>query len=266
MKKIKTNLGCKDCGQLVHQWVGRCPGCGEWNTIDEVVVQKNRSLVTGPKYLRLSEIKEKKQKGFKSKYLNIDSVFGGGFFSGSVCLISGEPGIGKSSFLLQLSESLLNNNENLKVLYVTGEESLQEISNKCRRLKVQNQDLFISNEIYLEDIQAQIEELKPEILIIDSVQMISSYGIQASLGGVTQLREVTSELIKLTKSLDMISFLVGHVNKSSVVAGPKTLEHMVDIVANLGFEGERRTISITKNRFASLVSGVPIALNLEKVF
>lgn len=263
MKKFKLNLGCIECDHRVYQWVGQCPGCGEWNTISEV--SRNTPLyptANKTSYVRISDIKERVLPKYKSNFLDIDQAFGGGFQPGSVSLISGEPGVGKSSLLLQMSENLLKQNKKLKVLYVTGEESLYEISLKCKRLNVANNELYISNENYLEEIKHQLNDLKPDILIIDSVQMISSFELQASMGGTTQLREVTSELIKLTKSLEMVSFLVGHVNKSSILAGPKTLEHMVDIVVHLKLENNKRSISVSKNRFAPLVKEMPVPMNL----
>lgn len=263
MKKFKLNLGCIECDQRVYRWVGQCPGCGEWNTISELSPVSSFTIqASTPSYVRVSEIKERTLPKYKTNFLDIDAAFGGGFQPGSVCLISGEPGVGKSSLLLQMSEHLLTQNKDLKVLYVTGEESQFEISLKCKRLNVKNQELYISNENYLEEIKLQLDDLKPNILIVDSVQMISSFELQASIGGTTQLREVTSELIKLTKSLDMVSFLVGHVNKSSILAGPKTLEHMVDIVVHLKLENNKRSISVSKNRYAPLVSEMPVPMNL----
>ncbi|MFK8039112.1 MAG: DNA repair protein RadA [Crocinitomicaceae bacterium] len=258
MAKVKTSYFCQNCGAQSPQWVGKCNACGEWNTFVEEVLEpstsrkipfstdKDKRIV---KPQRLTEITATKENRIQLKDQELNRVLGGGLVLGSLVLFGGEPGIGKSTLLLQLAVS----QPELKVLYVSGEESEQQISMRANRLGRLNENCFILTETSTQNIFIQIQELRPDFLIIDSIQTLQSPIIESSPGSISQIRECTSELLKFAKETDTPVFLIGHITKEGALAGPKVLEHMVDTV--LHFEGDRnhfyRLLRSVKNRFGS---------------
>lgn len=258
MAKQKTAFFCKDCGTQSPKWQGKCPGCGEWNTlVEEVLVsieghnweeEKNIKL-SKSKPVLIDEIKIDHEQRIKTNDHELDRVLGGGLVSGSVVLIGGEPGIGKSTLLLQIALQLSSRN----ILYVSGEESEQQIKMRAQRIGRQSSSLYILTETNLNAIFNQIKSLKPSILIIDSIQTMFTDKIEAAPGSISQVRQCTAELMKYAKKTNTSIFLIGHITKEGSLAGPKILEHMVDTV--IQFEGDRhlsyRILRTTKNRFGS---------------
>jgi len=256
MAKTKTSFFCQNCGYKSGRWLGKCPSCGGWNTfIEEVETPKVKSrnvlnfLSSGGKPVPITQAEEVQYIRFPSGIAVFDNALGGGLVKGQVFLIAGEPGIGKSTLLLQLSHSLAK--EGKKVLYVSGEESVNQIYLRAKRLKALNENLTVFSETLLEKIEDWVEELNPEVLILDSVQTVFSGELESSAGSVSQVREVTYRITELAKRKEITAFVVGHVNKEGQIAGPKVLEHIVDTV--LQFEGERgsfyRILKVVKNRF-----------------
>lgn len=258
MAKLKTTYFCQNCGAQSPQWVGKCSSCNEWNTFVEEVVEKTdkRKIPFSSekdrrvmKPQRLTEIKPHKEDRILLKDQELNRVLGGGIVPGSLILFGGEPGIGKSTLLLQLAVS----QPSLKVLYVSGEESEQQISMRAERLGKLNENCFVLTESSTQNIFRQIEDIQPDLLIIDSIQTLQSPVIESSPGSISQIRECTSELLKFAKETATPVFLIGHITKEGALAGPKVLEHMVDTV--LHFEGDRnhfyRLIRSVKNRFGS---------------
>lgn len=261
MAKIKTRYVCEECGHSEPKWAGRCPGCGEWNSLQKEAVvptkatdkpsrraQQSRKIT---KPVKLSELKLVEHPRAGTGISELDRVLGGGVVPGSVVLVGGEPGIGKSTLLLQVAGTL--SREGRKVLYCSGEESLTQIGLRGKRLGVTDDDLLLLTETRLEELLRQVEEVQPDVLIVDSVQTLATAQITSAPGSVSQLREVTSALTQLSKDGGPASFLVGHVTKDGNIAGPKLLEHMVDTV--LYFEGRHgmpfRILRAVKNRFGS---------------
>ena len=254
--KSKTVFLCSNCGNETPKWAGRCPACGQWNTLEEYtptpaaktagVSSVRRTAVAK----RLSEVTTDETLRFTTGMSELDRVLGGGAVKGSLVLVSGAPGIGKSTLLLQICEHILREQT---VLYVSGEESEQQLKLRAQRLGVQGDGLFLLCETNLDEILAAAERLKPDLLITDSVQTLFSEDKPASPGSVTQVRECTMRLMQYCKSSGVTVFLVGHINKEGAIAGPKVLEHMVDCV--LYFEGESHTsyrlLRAAKNRFGS---------------
>ena len=254
--KSKTVFLCSNCGNETPKWAGRCPACGQWNTLEEYtptpaaktagVSSVRRSAVAK----RLSEVTTDETLRFTTGMSELDRVVGGGAVKGSLVLVSGAPGIGKSTLLLQICEHILREQT---VLYVSGEESEQQLKLRAQRLGVQGDGLFLLCETNLDEILAAAERLKPDLLITDSVQTLFSEDKPASPGSVTQVRDCTMRLMQYCKSSGVTVFLVGHINKEGAIAGPKVLEHMVDCV--LYFEGESHTsyrlLRAAKNRFGS---------------
>lgn len=254
--KSKTVFLCSNCGNETPKWAGRCPACGQWNTLEEYtptpaaktagVSSVRRSAVAK----RLSEVTTDETLRFTTGMSELDRVLGGGAVKGSLVLVSGAPGIGKSTLLLQICEHILREQT---VLYVSGEESEQQLKLRAQRLGVQGDGLFLLCETNLDEILAAAERLKPDLLITDSVQTLYSEDKPASPGSVTQVRDCTMRLMQYCKSSGVTVFLVGHINKEGAIAGPKVLEHMVDCV--LYFEGESHTsyrlLRAAKNRFGS---------------
>lgn len=254
--KSKTVFLCSNCGNETPKWAGRCPACGQWNTLEEYtptpaaktagVSSVRRSAVAK----RLSEVTTDETLRFTTGMSELDRVLGGGAVKGSLVLVSGAPGIGKSTLLLQICEHILREQT---VLYVSGEESEQQLKLRAQRLGVQGDGLFLLCETNLDEILAAAERLKPDLLITDSVQTLFSEDKPASPGSVTQVRDCTMRLMQYCKSSGVTVFLVGHINKEGAIAGPKVLEHMVDCV--LYFEGESHTsyrlLRAAKNRFGS---------------
>jgi DNA repair protein RadA/Sms len=260
MAKSKSVFFCQSCGYQTAKWLGNCPSCGEWNTFVEEVVEKNSSKPdwkqssTGStrsnKPIPIDQIEKNADVRISSKDEELNRVLGGGIVPGSIVLIGGEPGIGKSTLLLQLALNL----KNLKILYISGEESEQQI--KMRAMRMQNiepSNCFILTETSTQNIFKQIEQLAPQIVIVDSIQTLHSAHIESTPGSVSQIRECTAELLRFAKETNTPVFLVGHITKDGSIAGPKILEHMVDTV--LQFEGDRhhtyRILRSIKNRFGS---------------
>ena len=249
--KDKSVYICQSCGSRSPKWMGRCPNCGEWNTMIEEVEEEAPSEVSFP---ASDPVLYKDIKEFASPRITVDiedfnKVLGGGVVPGSVVLIGGEPGIGKSTLLLQVSRSLAQAGES--VLYVSGEESLEQVKLRGDRLGVRDGALYLLSETALERIVAQAERLKPKALVVDSVQTVFSAKMSSSPGTISQVREVANQVFRFAKRNQIPAFLVGHITKEGSLAGPKSLEHMVDVV--LLFEGERdhshRVLRALKNRF-----------------
>lgn len=261
MAKIKTSYFCQNCGAQSAKWIGKCPACGEWNTYVEEVVQREEvtptsvwkvgssSAQVANKPKPIADISYQEQQRIITQDQELNRVLGGGIVPGSMVLIGGEPGIGKSTLMLQIALSL----SGLRVLYVSGEESEQQIKMRAERLMAQTADAFILTETGTQNIFKQIELVRPQVLIIDSIQTLHSSFIEAGAGSVSQVRECTAELLKFAKESGTPVFLIGHITKEGNLAGPKILEHMVDTV--LQFEGDRhmtyRILRTTKNRFGS---------------
>ncbi|RNL93969.1 DNA repair protein RadA [Sinomicrobium pectinilyticum] len=259
MAKVKTSYFCQNCGAQYAKWQGQCTSCREWNTIVEEVIQKeeksswkqgttpsNNKRVSKP--LRINEITRSEENRLSSGDHEFDRVLGGGIVPGSVVLLGGEPGIGKSTLLLQIALQL-----SYKTLYVSGEESQSQIKMRAERIYPNSENCYILTETKTQNIFKQIESTAPDILVIDSIQTLHSDYIESSAGSISQIRECTAELIKFAKETDTPVILIGHITKEGNIAGPKILEHMVDTV--LQFEGDRnyvyRILRALKNRFGS---------------
>ncbi|MDD3222120.1 MAG: DNA repair protein RadA [Clostridia bacterium] len=257
MAKGKMVFYCQSCGYESTKWMGQCPGCREWNTfVEEPVIassskQQKASGGRREEPTLLSQVSGENSSRTSSGIREFDRVLGGGIVSGSMVLVGGDPGIGKSTLLLQIC--LLMAAEKRKVLYISGEESLQQIKLRADRLEKSSGDLMMLCETDLERIQEVIERTKPEMVIIDSIQTMCKGDVSSAPGSVTQVRESTGAFMKIAKTMGVTVFIVGHVTKEGVVAGPRVLEHMVDTV--LYFEGERhaayRILRSVKNRFGS---------------
>lgn len=258
MAKVKTQFVCQNCGYSSPRFLGRCPNCGEWNTLVEEKVQssvdrKSRVSMNGTtvKPTKIGEIKMGQTPRVKTNMRELNRVLGGGIVPGSLILIGGDPGIGKSTLLLQVSGQL--NQTGGSVLYVSGEESATQIKMRADRLHVAGDQFYVYPETDMSSIRATIEELKPDYVVIDSVQTMSEPDVASAIGSVAQIREVTAELMQIGKTNNITIFIVGHVTKGGAIAGPKILEHMVDTV--LYFEGDLhhtyRILRSQKNRFGS---------------
>ncbi|MGQ8337325.1 DNA repair protein RadA [Sunxiuqinia sp. A32] len=255
MAKVKTVYICQNCGSNSPKWVGRCPNCGEWNTyIEEIEVKETKNqlpsrMASGAKPQKLNEVGEEHIQRIDCKNLELNRVLGGGLVPGSLVLIGGEPGIGKSTLVLQLALDL----NHKKILYVSGEESIQQIKIRANRLKRENDNCYFLSETSLENILTHCEHLEPEMMVIDSIQTVSTSHIESSPGTVSQIRECTNGILKFAKERRIPVILIGHITKEGSLAGPKVLEHMVDTV--LQFEGENqylyRILRSIKNRFGS---------------
>ncbi|MEE3380196.1 MAG: DNA repair protein RadA [Lachnospiraceae bacterium] len=254
-KGTKTLFYCKECGNESSKWLGQCPVCHEWNTFVEAEVTKSSQKVEKAlmerKPSHLSEIQMEEEKRISTHMEEMDRVLGGGIVRGSLVLVGGDPGIGKSTLLLQTCHRLCA--DDLSLLYISGEESLQQIRMRADRIGEFNDHLALLAETNLEIIDGVIRKEKPDIVIIDSIQTMYSDGVDSAPGSVSQVRESTAMLMKLAKGLGVTVFVVGHVTKEGTVAGPRVLEHMVDTV--LYFEGDRhasyRILRAVKNRFGS---------------
>lgn len=253
--KIKTTFICTNCGQHFAKWNGRCTACGEWNTLEETIIEEEKRNtssrnVSSVKAMPISEISFNDEKRIFTGIDELDRVLGGGVVNGSVILLSGDPGIGKSTILLQVGA---NFPADKKILYVSGEESINQIKLRAERLSVNNPNLYIMAETDTNLICDYISETKPDLIIIDSIQTMQINEIASSAGSVLQVRESTNMFLRVCKEQNIPVFIVGHVNKSGDIAGPKILEHIVDTV--LYFEGERnqsyRILRAIKNRYGS---------------
>ncbi|MBO5037513.1 MAG: DNA repair protein RadA [Clostridia bacterium] len=257
--KTKTIYVCSECGAASPKWSGKCPECGAWNTLNEEIVSEKpeksvkktaASAVNGNIPVKLKEITGKEEARMSTGIGELDRVLGGGIVKGSLVLVSGEPGIGKSTILLQICEQL---GESISILYVSGEESPKQLRLRADRLGVKSENLFILAQTDIETICEQAAEKNPGLVIIDSIQTMSHESVSSAPGSVSQVRECTAALMRFAKSKEIPVFIVGHVNKEGSIAGPKVMEHMVDAV--LYFEGERnieyRMLRAVKNRFGS---------------
>lgn len=249
--KSKVSFICQNCGFQSPKWLGRCPGCGEWNSLIEEIEDETSVEWSFPAAdpILIEEIKEASKSRIRTGIKELNQVLGGGVVAGSLVLIGGEPGIGKSTLLLQVSRDFAAGGD--KVLYVSGEESQEQIKLRGERLGIKNEEVYILAETNLERILTQAEKLKPKIFILDSVQTVFSSKLSSSPGNISQVREVTNQVFRFAKKNEVPSFLIGHITKEGSLAGPKSLEHMVDVV--LYFEGERdhshRVLRALKNRF-----------------
>lgn len=256
MAKIKTSFFCQNCGTQYAKWQGQCNACKEWNTIVEEVIQKEEKsswkptseVKKAPKPLKVTEIDSSEEVRMNTLDGELNRVLGGGIVPGSLILLGGEPGIGKSTLLLQISLKLP-----YKTLYVSGEESQKQIKMRAERITPNGDNCYILTETKTQNIFRQIQEIEPEIVIIDSIQTLHTDYIESTAGSISQIRECTAELIKFAKETNVPVILIGHITKDGTIAGPKILEHMVDTV--LQFEGDRnhvyRILRSLKNRFGS---------------
>ena len=254
--KSKWIYQCRECGFESAKWMGKCPSCGEWNTFEEVVKEASappKAPSAGTRVSRptpINEISMQEESRYHTGLSELDRVLGGGIVKGSLILISGDPGIGKSTMLLQICEHL---GESLRILYVSGEESARQIKLRASRLGVHNPNLMVLTETDVQYIVETIRSEKPDLVMIDSIQTMNHTDLNSSPGSVTQVRECTNAMMRCAKSLDIPIIVVGHVNKDGAIAGPKVLEHIVDAV--LYFEGDRqmtyRILRAVKNRYGS---------------
>ncbi len=256
MAKVKSAFFCQNCGYEAPKWLGKCSSCGEWNTFVEEIIEKNTSDVVvfstskrNAKPQTLQTIASQEHQRIVLKDNEINRVLGGGIVPGSLILFGGEPGIGKSTLILQLAVL----ETSIRVLYVSGEESEQQIKMRAERIGLENQECFILTETNIQNIFTQAEEIQPQLLVIDSIQTIYNPSIESSPGSISQVRECTAQLLRYAKQTGTPIFLIGHITKEGSLAGPKVLEHMVDTV--MQFEGDRnhvyRLLRTIKNRFGS---------------
>ncbi|MFA7616483.1 MAG: DNA repair protein RadA [Weeksellaceae bacterium] len=259
MAKTKTTFFCQNCGTQYSQWMGQCKTCGEWNTIVEEVIEKdekekpwqsdeNRSQIeAGIRNIR--EIPENSESRIDTGNGELNRVLGGGIVNGSVVLVGGEPGIGKSTLMLQVALHL----KNIKTLYVSGEESGSQIRLRAERIGIESDSCFVLTETNTQKIFKQLKKIEPQLVVIDSIQTLNTNYVESSPGSISQIRECASDLIRYSKETNVPVILIGHITKEGVIAGPKILEHMVDVV--LQFEGDRnhiyRLLRSIKNRFGS---------------
>ena len=256
MAKVKKAYFCRECGFEAPKWLGRCPSCGEWNTFTEEIIAKGNntsaaaavSTASTPPQ-RVSEIERSTHKRLDLHNAEVNRVLGGGLVPGSLILLGGEPGIGKSTLSLQIALT----NHSLKTLYVSGEESAEQIGMRAERLGIGNEECYIYSETSLENILTQMNEYKPDVVVIDSIQTIFTDTVDSSAGSVSQIRECAAALLKYAKTTGTSIFIIGHITKDGTIAGPKILEHIVDVV--LQFEGDGnniyRILRGIKNRFGA---------------
>ncbi len=260
MAKVKSKYVCQNCGYENPKWLGKCPECLQWNTfveeIEEKMTPRQESLAkqasrSTSRPVSINSIAPKREERFSTSIPELDRVLGGGVIPGSLVLVGGDPGIGKSTLLLQVSNNVAETGK--KVLYISGEESENQIKMRAKRLNISSDNLYIYTENNLAAIELQIAEVEPDMVIVDSIQTMISPEINSAPGTISQIKEGTSKFMKISKSKSISTFIVGHVTKEGALAGPKLLEHMVDTV--LYFEGERyntyRLLRAVKNRFGS---------------
>ena len=260
MARVKSVFYCTECGNETMKWAGRCPSCGAWNTIVEQENLSSKNLSRGSvrhsspfrtvKAIPLTEIETEQEIRFSTGMGELNRVLGGGAVKGSLVLIGGAPGIGKSTLMLQICQSLCAFS---KVLYVSGEESVSQLKLRAQRLGVQSRQLFVLSETSLGEVLQSVEQEKPDILIVDSIQTLYNPELESTPGSIGQVKDCTMALMQLAKGQDITVFVIGHVNKEGSIAGPKVLEHMVDCV--LYFEGDQhmsyRILRAAKNRFGA---------------
>lgn len=255
MSKSKVVWSCQECGHKQSKWAGSCPVCQKWNTFAEEVEFSEKGkrfesvAATPSKPMRVHEVNSDEFRRITTKYPEFDRLMGGGLVSGSLTLIGGDPGIGKSTLMLQIAQALAA--QGLVVLYVCGEESVEQTSLRARRLKIASENLLLFSETNFSHIKLQIDQIKPDVLIVDSIQIMYKSELPSAPGSVSQVRELATEFMHLAKGMGIATFLIGHVTKSGEIAGPRVLEHIVDTV--LDFEGDRqhgyRVLRAQKNRF-----------------
>lgn len=260
MAKTQTTFFCKSCGATSPKWVGKCNSCGEWNTYVEEVIHKEKTEYKKTwkprgetrsvlKPVLLNEVEQGSQYRYEIKDTELSRVLGGGIVPGSVILIGGEPGIGKSTLMLQIALQFTDK----KVLYISGEESDTQIKMRAERLPFRNDECYLFTEVSTQKIGKALQELQPDIVVVDSIQTLQSELIDSTPGSISQIKETAGDLIRFAKETGTPVFLIGHITKDGTLAGPKLLEHMVDTV--LQFEGDRhhvyRILRTTKNRFGS---------------
>ncbi|MGN0489106.1 MAG: DNA repair protein RadA [Ruminococcus sp.] len=256
MAKIKSVYICSECGYESPKWYGKCPGCNQWNTMLEEIKEDKKTTTVAKrrvsaytKPVTINDISTKIEDRFDTGFSELNRVLGGGIVKGSLILLGGDPGIGKSTILMQICHNL----GNLKILYVSGEESLRQLKLRADRLGVNSENLLIMTETDVEVIAEEIKNLKPDLVMIDSIQTMMISELSSSAGSITQVRESTNLIMHTAKAFDIPVMVVGHVNKEGSIAGPKVLEHIVDTV--LYFEGDKqlscRIIRAVKNRFGS---------------
>jgi len=256
--KLKKAFFCQNCGMQSPKWVGKCTSCGEWNTYVEEIIQKEApansvgSLITSKRTIkpkRITDVEFSEERRFPLTDGELSRVLGGGLVPGSLILFAGEPGIGKSTLLLQLAMQM----KGIKIVYISGEESDQQIKMRAERIGSLNEECYLFTETSMQNILMHLAELEADIVIVDSIQTIHSQLIESSAGSISQIRECTAELMRFAKETATPVFLIGHITKDGTIAGPKVLEHMVDVV--LQFEGDRnfmyRLLRAQKNRFGS---------------
>ena len=255
MSKTKSAFFCQNCGNEAPKWLGKCPSCQEWNTFIEEIIDKSpkqslpfSSDLKSAKPLLIQEVIQEKEERIVIQDSELNTVLGGGIVPGSIVLLGGDPGIGKSTLLLQLAIT-----ESLKVLYVSGEESDRQIRMRADRLGLKNERCYLLTETNLNSILTYATDIRPDLVVIDSIQTLFSGNIESSPGSISQVRECTAQLLRYAKQTGTPVFLIGHITKDGSIAGPKVLEHMVDTV--LQFEGDRnhiyRLLRAIKNRFGS---------------
>ena len=259
MAKIKSVFTCQECGYKSAKWLGKCPDCNQWNSFTEE--EEIKASKAAPKSIAgrdskpktINEIEHETVPRYFTKIGEFDRVMGGGVTIGSLTLIGGEPGIGKSTLLMEVCGKLLNEYKDERILYVSGEESESQVAGRSKRLGVKNQGFYIYNETNWQKILEQVKELKPKFLVLDSIQTTHSNQVDSAAGTLTQIREVTYELMNYAKAYGLTCFIIGHVTKEGQIAGPKILEHMVDTV--IYFEGDQlgqyRMLRVMKNRFGN---------------
>jgi DNA repair protein RadA/Sms len=257
MAKTKSVYVCQNCGADSPKWIGKCPSCGEWNSYVEEIISKDNSPkitlggleITKQKPIRLTDVETTEESRIDTSSNELNRVLGGGLVPGSLVLIGGEPGIGKSTLVLQVVLNL----KGKRTLYVSGEESVKQLKLRAERLKLENSECYIVSETSLEQIFVHIQNVQPDVVIVDSIQTISTELIESSPGSVSQVRECAAQLLKFCKTTATPVLLIGHITKEGSIAGPKVLEHIVDTV--LQFEGDQhymyRILRSMKNRFGS---------------
>ncbi len=259
MAKIKTTFTCQECGYQSAKWLGKCPECNQWNSFSEeeqikpskAAPKSTQGRESKPK--TIDQVEHEVVERYRTNIGEFDRVMGGGVTIGSLTLIGGEPGIGKSTLLMEVCGKLLNEYKNERILYVSGEESESQVAGRSKRLGVNNSNFYIFNETNWQRVLEEVKNLKPKFLVLDSIQTTHSNQVDSAAGTLTQIREVTYELMNYAKAYNLTCFIIGHVTKEGQIAGPKILEHMVDTV--IYFEGDQlgqyRMLRVMKNRFGN---------------
>lgn len=266
MAKVKSKWVCQNCGYMAPSYLGRCPECNQFGCFVEEITttakladnsKPSNLLVNETEITKIKDIKLDEKIRFKTNIDELDRVLGGGFVQGSLTLLAGDPGIGKSTLVLQTTKSICEikiKNEKLKVLYICAEESPHQVKLRAQRLEVEPENLYLTNQTCIDEIIDKIDSIKPDFLIVDSIQAVFCSGIASGAGSVSQIRECTNVLMRIAKQKNITTIIIGHVTKEGNIAGPKVLEHMVDCVIN--FEGDKykqfRILRCIKNRFGTI--------------